>query len=100
MQETLHKHNGSNESIDDAEAIENGSNKVDKEKIVQKNENLFLNWPFMSSIIAYCVFSLHDIAYQEVKFIINEVKLKLIIYICFLESHACLPSLGFLFVVC
>ncbi|RDY13687.1 Protein ZINC INDUCED FACILITATOR-LIKE 1, partial [Mucuna pruriens] len=35
-------------------------------KIIQKNENLFLNWPLMSSIIIYCVFSLHDIAYQEV----------------------------------
>lgn len=66
MQETLHKHNGSHESVDDVEAIENGSNKVDKEKIDQKNENLLMNWPFMSSIIAYCVFSLHDIAYQEV----------------------------------
>nr|XP_004516549.1 protein ZINC INDUCED FACILITATOR-LIKE 1-like [Cicer arietinum] len=64
--ETLHNHNGSNESKDDAETLENGSNMVDKEKTVQKNENLFMNWPFMSSIIVYCVFSLHDIAYQEV----------------------------------
>ncbi|CAJ2657239.1 unnamed protein product [Trifolium pratense] len=65
--ETLHNHNGSNaESIDDTEAIENRINDVDKEKTVQKNENLFMNWPLMSSIIAYCVFSLHDIAYQEV----------------------------------
>jgi hypothetical protein len=38
MQETLHNHNGSDadESINDAEAIENGINKVDKEKTVQK----------------------------------------------------------------
>ncbi|WJX87380.1 hypothetical protein P8452_69582 [Trifolium repens] len=65
--ETLHNHNGSNaDESDDTEAIENGINKVDKEKTVQKKENLFLNWPLMSSIIAYCVFSLHDIAYQEV----------------------------------
>ncbi|GAU33364.1 hypothetical protein TSUD_364890 [Trifolium subterraneum] len=66
--ETLHNHDGSNgdESIGDAEATENGTNKVDEEKTVQKNENLFMNWPLMSSIIAYCVFSLHDIAYQEV----------------------------------
>ncbi|XP_058766676.1 protein ZINC INDUCED FACILITATOR-LIKE 1-like isoform X2 [Vicia villosa] len=64
--ETLHKHNGNNVSADDAEALENGSNKVDKEKTVQKSESLLLNWPLMSSIIAYCVFSLHDIAYQEV----------------------------------
>ncbi|XP_045800508.1 protein ZINC INDUCED FACILITATOR-LIKE 1-like [Trifolium pratense] len=64
--ETLHNHNSSDEAIDDAEAIENGSTEVDKEKTIQNNENLFMNWPLMSSIIAYCVFSLHDIAYQEV----------------------------------
>ncbi|GAU33367.1 hypothetical protein TSUD_364920 [Trifolium subterraneum] len=64
--ETLHNHNSSDEAIDDAEAIENGSNRVDKENTIQNNENLFMNWPLMSSIIAYCVFSLHDIAYQEV----------------------------------
>ncbi|KAK2407550.1 protein ZINC INDUCED FACILITATOR-LIKE [Trifolium repens] len=65
--ETLHNHNGSNaDESDDTGAIENGINNVDKEKTVQKNENLFMNWPLMSSIIAYCVFSLHDIAYQEV----------------------------------
>jgi hypothetical protein len=48
------------ESIHDAEAIENGINMVDEEKTLQNRENL--------SIIAYCVFSLHDIAYQEVNF--------------------------------
>nr|BAE71198.1 putative transporter-like protein [Trifolium pratense] len=64
--ETLHNHSGSNESTDDAEALENGSNRVEKQKTVQKNENLFMNWPLMSSIIAYSVFSLHDVAYQEV----------------------------------
>lgn len=66
MQETLHNHNCSNESIDHVEALENGSNAVDKDTIIQKKENLLLNWPLMSSVIAYCVFSLHDIAYQEV----------------------------------
>jgi len=65
LQETLHNHNGNKESTNDAEALENGSN---KEKTVQKNENLFMNWPLMSSIIAYSVFSLHDIAYHEVNF--------------------------------
>ncbi|KAL2326215.1 hypothetical protein Fmac_025273 [Flemingia macrophylla] len=64
--ETLHNHNCSNEFIDDAEALENGSNSADKDRMIRKNENLLLNWPLMSSIIAYCVFSLHDIAYQEV----------------------------------
>lgn len=41
MQDTLHNLIGSNESIDDVEAIENGSSKVDKENTVQKNEILF-----------------------------------------------------------
>ncbi|XP_028803348.1 protein ZINC INDUCED FACILITATOR-LIKE 1 isoform X2 [Neltuma alba] len=62
LPETLHKHNVSNESNKDAEAFENEIT----EKTVQKDENLFLNWPLMSSIIVYCVFSLHDITYAEV----------------------------------
>ncbi|CAJ1977971.1 unnamed protein product [Sphenostylis stenocarpa] len=64
--ETLHNHSSSSESIDDVEAIENGNSGADKEMIIQKKENLLLNWPLMSSIIIYCAFSLHDIAYQEV----------------------------------
>lgn len=34
------------------------------------NENLFMNWPLMSSIIVYSVFSLHDMAYTEVMLLI------------------------------
>ncbi|KAL9276134.1 hypothetical protein ACSQ67_026322 [Phaseolus vulgaris] len=64
-QETLHNHNCSDESIEDAKALENANNGAGNENI-QKNENLFLNWPLMSSIIAYCIFTLHDIAYLEV----------------------------------
>ncbi|CAJ1977973.1 unnamed protein product [Sphenostylis stenocarpa] len=64
--ETLHNHYPSNESIEYAEALENGSSGASNEKIIKDNGNLFLNWPLMSSIIAYCVFSLHDIAYQEI----------------------------------
>lgn len=29
-------------------------------------ENLIKNWPLMSAIIVYCIFSLHDMAYTEV----------------------------------
>jgi len=65
LQETLHNHNGSDESIDDANALENGRSGGGNENI-QKNENLFLNWPLMSSIIPYCIFSLHDITCLEV----------------------------------
>ncbi|KAG4971006.1 hypothetical protein JHK84_037098 [Glycine max] len=64
--ETLHNHNCRNESIDNAEALENGGSVASKDKIIQKKENLLLNWPLMSSVIVYCVFALHDIAYQEV----------------------------------
>ncbi|KAK7343003.1 hypothetical protein VNO80_25964 [Phaseolus coccineus] len=64
--ETLHNHSSSDESIDDAEALEDGNSGAGTDKTIQKNENLLLNWPLMSSIIIYCVFSLHDIAYQEV----------------------------------
>ncbi|XP_057453480.1 protein ZINC INDUCED FACILITATOR-LIKE 1-like isoform X2 [Lotus japonicus] len=64
--ETLHYHKGSNESTDDADTLENGSSRVEEVKIIHKNENLFKNWPLMSSIIVYCIFSLHDMAYQEV----------------------------------
>jgi hypothetical protein len=37
LQETFHNHSGSNASTDDAEALENGSKRVDKEKNVQKS---------------------------------------------------------------
>ncbi|WJX37743.1 hypothetical protein P8452_25477 [Trifolium repens] len=40
--ETFHNHSGSNASTDDAEALENGSKRVDKENNVQNNENLFM----------------------------------------------------------
>ncbi|KAG4957586.1 hypothetical protein JHK84_043522 [Glycine max] len=64
--ETLHNHKCRNESIDNAETLKNGGNVAGKDKIIQKKENLLLNWPLMSSVIVYCVFALHDIAYQEV----------------------------------
>ncbi|KAK7259686.1 hypothetical protein RIF29_25299 [Crotalaria pallida] len=66
LPETLHNHPHTDESIDDAEALEIGSGGANKDKNIQKDENLFLNWPLMSSIIVYCIISLHDIAYQEV----------------------------------
>ncbi|WVZ03631.1 hypothetical protein V8G54_024437 [Vigna mungo] len=91
--ETLHKHNCRDESIDDAKALENGSSAGGIEKI-QKNENLFRNWPLMSSIIPYCIFSLLEVAYLEVfslwavspqrlgglNFTTDDVGLSLIIY--------------------
>ncbi|KAJ7982444.1 protein ZINC INDUCED FACILITATOR-LIKE 1-like [Quillaja saponaria] len=75
LPETLHNHKDTDESPDDSyEALENATSAIDEDKKPQEsegrhlitNENLLLNWPLMSSIIIYCVFSLHDIAYQEV----------------------------------
>lgn len=37
-----------------------------KERKISKNANLLRNWPLMSVIIVYCVFSLQEIAYAEV----------------------------------
>ncbi|EXB44279.1 hypothetical protein L484_012198 [Morus notabilis] len=74
LPETLHKHNGcgsngstKEESIEELEsAIPH--QKEEKTKVVERNSNksLFKNWPLMSSIIAYCVFALHDMAYSEI----------------------------------
>ena len=35
-------------------------------------KNLLKNWQFMSSVIIYCVFSLHDVAYLEVIFFLYD----------------------------
>ncbi|KAI5670677.1 hypothetical protein M9H77_11041 [Catharanthus roseus] len=33
---------------------------------IASKQSLFKNWPLMSSIIVYCIFSLHDMAYSEI----------------------------------
>ncbi|KMS95213.1 hypothetical protein BVRB_010950 [Beta vulgaris subsp. vulgaris] len=38
----------------------------DKERGVNPEKSLYKNWPLISSIIVYCVFSLHDMAYTEI----------------------------------
>ena len=67
LQETLHKHN--EDTVDNSvETVEESLAGTDTE------ENggggclkLFTNWPLMSSITLYCIFSLQDVAYAEVK---------------------------------
>ncbi|ESW20760.1 hypothetical protein PHAVU_005G012400 [Phaseolus vulgaris] len=66
LPETLHNHSDSIESSNNVEALEIESCGKDKDKMMQKDKSIFQNWPLMSSIIVYCVFSLHDVAYQEV----------------------------------
>jgi hypothetical protein len=64
--ETLHKHN--EDTVDNSvEAIEESLADTDTEE----NGNggclqLFKNWPLMSAITLYCIFSLQDVAYAEV----------------------------------
>ncbi|KAI7744045.1 hypothetical protein M8C21_020353 [Ambrosia artemisiifolia] len=57
LPETLHFHN-TNE-------LELAEEKTDEKKD-STIMSLFKNWPLMSSIIVYCVFSLHDMAYTEI----------------------------------
>ncbi|XP_038692002.1 protein ZINC INDUCED FACILITATOR-LIKE 1-like [Tripterygium wilfordii] len=75
LPETLHMHNESNMSQDglcaDMETSSHWSNANEKKDEIEKNEStskgsLIRNWPLMSSIIVYCVFSLHDMAYSEI----------------------------------
>lgn len=72
----MHKH-GNNDEEDrttetqcisqiDPEVKENGDNP--EKTYLPESENLFKNWPLMSSIMAFCVFSLVEMAFAEVKF--------------------------------
>ncbi|CAN8299681.1 unnamed protein product [Cochlearia groenlandica] len=64
--ETLHNH----KIDDDASHDESFDALKDPEshKVEERNEksSLLKNWPLISSIIVYCVFSLHDMAYTEI----------------------------------
>ncbi|XP_068659656.1 protein ZINC INDUCED FACILITATOR-LIKE 1-like [Aristolochia californica] len=75
LPETLHKHSGLKkedcDSSDDIEATPNCSElkeyvKGSEKKGASSNESLLKNWPLMSSIIVYSIFSLHDMAYTEI----------------------------------
>lgn len=70
LQESLHMHKEDVVSSDDSyEVLESAKSKpVDRGGQTTSKENLFRNWPLMSSITVYCVFSLHDLAYNEVYF--------------------------------
>jgi hypothetical protein len=66
----LHKHKVSetgNQSIEALEApLIDPKEKVEESGSMGSKKSLFRNWPLMSSIIMYCVFSFHDMAYTEV----------------------------------
>lgn len=69
LQETLHKHTGdiADNSI---ETVEDSLASTDAQETSQGGRGflqLFKNWPLMSAIILYSIFSLEDVAYSEVK---------------------------------
>ncbi|XP_059442032.1 protein ZINC INDUCED FACILITATOR 1-like [Corylus avellana] len=45
---------------------EGSMQKKSEEKYPASQQSLLKNWPLMSSIIVYCVFQLHDMAYTEI----------------------------------
>ncbi|TXG49263.1 hypothetical protein EZV62_025138 [Acer yangbiense] len=69
LPETLHMHGDDNISPDSSiDALESASC-LSSSQLKQEGsskKSLLKNWPLMSSIIVYCVFSLHDMAYTEV----------------------------------
>nr|CBX25238.1 hypothetical_protein [Oryza brachyantha] len=60
LPETLHKHKGLEKGVETAETS------ATQESVESHKKSLFKNWPLMSSILTYCVFSLHDTAYSEI----------------------------------
>nr|XP_043614474.1 protein ZINC INDUCED FACILITATOR-LIKE 1-like isoform X2 [Erigeron canadensis] len=63
LPETLHFHKKN--ELESASFVPDVVDKTD-EKNDSSIMSLLKNWPLMSSIIVYCVFSLHDMAYTEI----------------------------------
>ncbi|CAI0410484.1 unnamed protein product [Linum tenue] len=62
LPETLHTHKEKRAACDDSfDALETASGEQKKQAA-----SLLRNWPLMSSIMVYCIFSLHDMAYTEI----------------------------------
>ncbi|XP_039017479.1 probable peptide/nitrate transporter At3g43790 isoform X2 [Hibiscus syriacus] len=74
LPETLHKHAAKgNEAVDPYDIPELSSNESGrKDNVVELEDrqidkpNLFKNWPLMSTIVVYCIFSLQEMAYSEI----------------------------------
>ncbi|CAN7114149.1 unnamed protein product [Brassica rapa subsp. narinosa] len=66
--ETLHNHKTADDASSHDESIKFLSHDPESHKVTERNEknSLLKNWPLISSIIVYCIFSLHDMAYTEV----------------------------------
>ncbi|CAF1697331.1 unnamed protein product [Brassica napus] len=66
--ETLHNHKIGDDASSHDESIKFLSHDPESHKVTERNEknSLLKNWPLISSIIVYCILSLHDMAYTEV----------------------------------
>ncbi|XP_031380096.1 protein ZINC INDUCED FACILITATOR-LIKE 1-like isoform X2 [Punica granatum] len=69
LPETIHNHGENSEEVyksyETLEESRNESNATEESEKPAK-QSLLRNWPLMSSIIVYCVFQLHDMAYAEI----------------------------------
>ncbi|XP_059312332.1 protein ZINC INDUCED FACILITATOR-LIKE 1-like isoform X3 [Lycium ferocissimum] len=65
LPETLHNHDSEMPPQDSYNALEAESDTKEGSESTSK-ENLFKNWPLMSSIIIYCIIALHAMAYSEI----------------------------------
>lgn len=75
LPETLHMHDKKvNKRCDSCDVLEASAEESDEkdyvieveERKISQKANLLRNWPLMSVIIVYCVFSLQEIAYAEI----------------------------------
>ncbi|KAJ4720468.1 protein ZINC INDUCED FACILITATOR-LIKE 1-like [Melia azedarach] len=71
--ETLHAHNEdgllcdvSHDALESGCRVSNSEFKQHEGREATAKKSLIKNWPFMSSIIVYCFFSFHEIAYSEI----------------------------------
>ncbi|KAG2674128.1 hypothetical protein I3760_13G120600 [Carya illinoinensis] len=75
LPETLHMHNERvSARFDRCDVLEASSNEISEvenikdvdRRVAPSKANLLKNWPLMSTIIVYCVFSLQEMAYTEI----------------------------------
>ncbi|KAJ1689006.1 hypothetical protein LUZ63_013161 [Rhynchospora breviuscula] len=65
LPETLHTH-GIDKEVESIEASTESNKKETMGPSSPKQQNLLKNWPLMSSILLFCIFSLDDMAFTEI----------------------------------
>ncbi|XVE68383.1 hypothetical protein DITRI_Ditri09bG0064100 [Diplodiscus trichospermus] len=69
LPETLHIHkrdDKESDDVNDAVVMSTCEPNANEKVEIEGQQSLLRNWPLMSSIIVYCVFQLHDMAYAEI----------------------------------